>query len=154
MARSKPWEALIPWAKQAENMRVDEIMRLRDSGAGEVVSFRNHPIGLGRYTIRFALSDGQTVDLEAYYPPGTRQAREAIFAETRRLKAEKRCSVRSASAGPDGRVFASLRYKLADGRTVGITEPEIPADWISSDGKFLMTPEMQEPVAIENVGKH
>lgn len=143
----------IPYpGKQAENMRVDGIMQLRDSGAGEVISFKDLPIGLGQYTIRFTLSDGQTVDLETYYPPGTRQEREAIFAETRQLKQQKQFSVYNAFAGPGGRVAAVLRYKLADGRTVGMTELDIPADWVSPDGKYLITPESQ-PVEIQNAAK-
>ncbi|MHC4441395.1 MAG: hypothetical protein ACYTF1_07195 [Planctomycetota bacterium] len=138
-----------PTGKQAKNMRIDEILQLRDSGAGEIISQSEYYKGLGLYTIRFSLPDSQTVDLETWYPPSTREEREAIFAETRSLKEQKRFSVHKAIARPDGQVFGVLHYKLADGRKVGIVEHEIPSDLVSSDGKYIVMPKTQETVEIE-----
>lgn len=129
--------------KQAANMRIEEIRRLRDSGAGEVISRKDWPIGLGHYTIRFTLSDGQTVDLTAWYPPGTRQEREAIFAETRELKAQLRFTVDEAygiEEYPEQGTWGLLRYTLSDGRTVGIIE-RIPDEVVSPDGTQVEVPD-------------
>ncbi|UCC29840.1 MAG: hypothetical protein JSU86_16745 [Phycisphaerales bacterium] len=131
--------------RQAVNMRIDEIQQLRDAGAGEVIMRIKAPIGLGLYTIRFALSD-RTVDLQMWYPPGTRQEREAIFSETRRLKSELRFSVEDArvsNENPEQGVWGTLRYTLADGRTVGIVE-QVPAEAITADGAFVAVPDTGE----------
>jgi hypothetical protein len=142
-----------PTGDQAANMRIDEIMELRDSGAGEVVSETPSDLGLGRYTIRFTLSDGETIDLMTYYPPGTREEREAITAEALQLWKERRFSVLNAHASshPDGRVCGVLRYTLADGRCVGLTGM-IPPDVITEDGKYVVMPANGEPVPIQNAG--
>ena len=140
-----------PAGKQAENMRIDEIMRLRDAGAGEIVDQGPFPIGLGKYTIRFTLSDGQTVDLETFYPPGTRDEREQIFAEMRELKAALRFAVRSAYvylANPETGVWGTLQYTLADGRVVGAAE-QLPPEVISEDGTQVVIPGAEEPIAIQ-----
>lgn len=129
--------------KQAANMRIEEIMQLRDSGAGEAISRRDWPIGLGNYTIRFTLSDGQTVDLTAWYPPGTRQEREAIFAETRDLKTQLRFTVDEAygiEEYPEQGTWGLLRYTLSDGRAVGIIE-RIPDEVVSPDGMQVEMPD-------------
>ena len=139
--------------EQAENMRIDEIMELRDAGEGEIISQDEFPkgVGLGRYTIRFTLSDGRTIDLETCYPPSTKQQREAIFAETRELKEKLDFSVRLACSDPSdplGRVWGILRYKLSDGRTVGVTDT-IPPEVISPDGKHVVMPGTEEQLEIQ-----
>lgn len=126
--------------KQAANLRIDEIMKLRDAGEGQLICQRRFPMGLGLYKIRFTLSDGSTVDLKANYPPGPRQEREAIFAETRQLKDERRFTVLNPSAGAKGQLWGTLRYKLVDGRTVGIIE-QVPPDMVTPDGKHVMVSE-------------
>lgn len=139
-----------PTGKQAENMRIDEIMKLRDAGAGELVSEMPSEIGLGQYTIRFTLSDGQTVDLTANYPPGPREQREAIFAETEELRSQLRFAVLSPHINPqnaEAGVWGVLRYELADGRTVGLVQ-RVPDEAISEDGRFVVLPDLDEPVAI------
>jgi hypothetical protein len=139
-----------PTGKQAENMRIDEIMELRDAGAGEVVSEQPFVIGLGRYTIRFTLSDGQAVDLTANYPPGKREEREALFAETEELKSQLRFTVLNPHVDPqqpEAGVWGLLRYELADGRTVGLVQ-RVPDEAISEDGRFVVLPDLAEPVAI------
>ena len=86
------------------------------------------PYGLGFYTIRFALPD-RTVDLTTWYPPAPRAERDAIFAETRALKADLLFTVQEASVNPDDPrqgVLGRLRYTLADGRSVGILERVLP----------------------------
>ncbi len=138
--------------KQRENMCVDEIMGLRDAGAGDIVAQCEFPIGLGSYTLRFTLSDGETVDLQTYYPPSTRAERETIFGETRALKARLEFTVLNASLlveNPDYGVWGVLQYTLADGRTVGITEG-IPNEVISPDGTLVVVPETGERVIIEH----
>ena len=137
-----------PRGKQAENMRIDEVEQLRDAGAGTVISQREPGVGLGMYTIRFTLADGHTVDLETEYPPATRQERQAIFAETRRLKKELRFSVHRPTLQADGRIPATLGYELADGRVVGIRE-QVPRELISADGKYLVLPHSGQTVEIE-----
>lgn len=131
---------------QRRNMRIDEILKLRDSGAGQIVSSQPSSLGLGRYTIRFTLSDGTDVDLETYYPPGTREEREQIYTETRELKAAGQFTVEQAHSDPQGEAWGRLRYKLADGRTVGITE-QVPSDVITADGKQVITFETQSDSA-------
>jgi hypothetical protein len=133
----------IPAPKQKANMRVEEIMALRDAGAGVIISERPSAIGLGQYTIRFTLSDGQTVDLTTYFPPGTRQERERIFAETRELKQQLRFAVDD-PRGPNssGDIWGLLHYTLADGRTVGITE-KVPKEALTPDGKQVAVPESE-----------
>lgn len=140
-----------PTGEQAKNLRIAEINRLRDAGAGEIVESRPSPLGLGTYVIRFALSDGTAVDIKTMYPPSTRAEREAICRELRELKAQLRFEVLDAVANasdPASQVWGTLRYTLADGRTVGTTEP-IPAEVISSDGRFVTLPAEQEPVEIQ-----
>jgi len=129
--------------KQKANMKVDEILALRDAGAGEIVSQVPFPMGLGKYVVRFTLSDGQTVDLSAIYPPGTREEREKIFAETRALKQQLRFrAVDSPSVNPDGSVWGILQYTLADGRVVGIVE-EVPKGAITPDGTHVAVAESE-----------
>ncbi len=132
-----------PEGKQAENMRIDEIMKLRDSGAGEVISKEYSRLGMGKYILRFDMPDGRTVDLETYYPPGTREEREAIFAETRLLKEQRRFKVLKASRDPDGKILGLLQYTLFDGRPIGINEHDLPEDIISIDGQYVVMPETQ-----------
>jgi hypothetical protein len=124
--------------KQKVNMRADELMALRDAGAGEVITEDSSLLGTGKYTIRFTLSDGQKVDLETYYPVGTRQDREKIFAETRELKKQLRFAVDD-PRGPlsGGDIWAILHYTMADGRTVGIAEPVLK-EALTPDGKHVL----------------
>lgn len=132
--------------KQMVNMRVDEIMELREGGAGEVIEHRDLPIGMGLYTIRFTLSDGQSVDLTAWYPPGTQAEREAIFTETRELKIQLHFTVDKAfgyEKYPEQGTWGLLRYTLADGRTVGIIE-RIPDELVSEDGTQVEMPDVSE----------
>ncbi len=124
---------------QRTTLRIDEVQRLRDAGAGEVISQAESPQGLGRFTIRFAFSDGETVDLQTVYPPGTRQERDAIFAETRELKAQRLFSVTEARVAPGAGVWGRLVYSLSDGRSVVHYEP-VPTDLISSDGRRIAIP--------------
>jgi hypothetical protein len=134
--------------KQAANMRIDEIMQLRDSGAGEIIDYRDLPIGLGHHTIRFTLPDGQTVDLTAWYPPSTRAERDAIFDETRELKDQLRFTVDDAfgyDLHPGHGTWGLLRYALADGRVVGIIE-QIPEKVVSPDGTQVEMPEVTDPL--------
>lgn len=140
-----------PTGAQAENMRLDEIMELRDSGAGEIIDYQPSPLGMGKYMIRFTLSDGETVDLQTYFPPSTRHEREAIFAEMRSLKADLRFSAQRPfrnPANPLAGVWGILQYQLADGRTVGAVE-QIPPAMISEDGTQVIVPGQDEPVTIE-----
>lgn len=121
-----------------------------DAGAGDVIVESPSPMGLGRYTIRFTLA-GRTVDLQTWYPPGTREEREAIFVETRRLKADLRFAVNQASVSvenPEEGVVGTLRYTLADGRTVSIVE-QIPADAVTPDGTFVVVPDAGETLSVE-----
>jgi glycerol-3-phosphate dehydrogenase len=134
-------------APQRANMRIDEILRLRDAGAGEIVSQAESPLGLGRYTIRFTLSDGETVDLHTQYPPSTRRQREAIFAETRDLKTKGRFTVHKPQVVPGSGVWGILQYTLADGRAVSHYE-QVPTDLITSDGRHIVTPGTGELVEI------
>ncbi|MBN2561413.1 MAG: hypothetical protein JXQ75_10835 [Phycisphaerae bacterium] len=136
-----------PTGKQAENMRIDEIMRLRDAGAGEIVEERPFPIGLGSYVIRFTLSDGETIDLRTGFPPSTREERARIFAEMRKLKEQLRFTVLNPRADAWG-VWGLLRYRLADGRVVGATE-RVPPEAISEDGTHVVLPDLEAPIAIE-----
>jgi hypothetical protein len=141
-----------PSGKQAANTHIDELEQLRDSGAGRIIAEQPFPIGLGRYTVRFTLSDGEQVDLILYYPPGTAAERAAIFSETRELKQELRFTVlqpRRTAEEPDTGVWGILRYELADGRTVGHTE-RVPDEAISPDGQFVVLPGLDEPIAIDD----
>ena len=133
--------------EQAANMQMGEIQQLRDTGEGEIVARRDSPLGLGRFTIRFTLSDGQTVDLTTWYPPSTRQEREAIFAETRKLKAQRRFTVDDVRVDA-GWVWGRLSYTLSDGRSVTHYE-QVPTDVISSDGTRIVIPEIGESTKIE-----
>lgn len=140
-----------PTGKQAENMRIDEIMQLRDAGEGEVLSHKPLPIGMGQYVIRLTLSDGVAVDLETYFPPSTGEQRERIFTEMRQLKAELDFTVLHASfdkAQPEAGVWGTLVYRLADGRTVGASE-QVPPEVISEDGAQVVMPAMNEPLSIQ-----
>lgn len=129
-----------PTPAQVAKMRLDEIMKLWDAGEGEIVSKAEFPLGLGRYVIRFTLGDGQTVVVRTLFPPGPRAEREAIFAEAKMLKQARRFTLdEPVTRTPDGRVTGTLRYNLADGRVVGVVE-EVPADVISPDGKYVVTP--------------
>lgn len=140
--------------KQRISMRSDEIVQLRNAGAGQIISQEKCLIGLGKFVIRFSLSDGQTVDLQTQYPPMTAKALEAIFEETRTLKTSHRFTVVEAYAAPRAPNAAShevhgvLRYTLADGRTVGIME-RVPPVLISPDGKWVVMRETQERVEIQ-----
>ncbi|MHC4415274.1 MAG: hypothetical protein ACYS0G_08325 [Planctomycetota bacterium] len=136
-----------PSARQRANMRIDEIQRLRDEGAGEIVARSESPLGLGGFTIRFTLFDGETVDLRTVYPPGTREDREAIFAETRKLKAQRRFSVTRAQVAPVSGVWGILIYTLSDGRSVRHYE-QVPTDLITSDGRHIVMPSTGETVEI------
>jgi hypothetical protein len=140
-----------PTGKQAENMRIDEIMRLRDAGTGEIIEERPSRIGLGRYTIRFTLSDGEMIDLETFHPPSTREQREQIFAEMHELKTQLRFTVENPHVypgDPTGGVWGLLRYTLCDGRTVGAVE-RVPPEAISEDGLYVVLPDWESPIAIE-----
>lgn len=141
--------------KQASNIHLDEILKLRDAGAGELISQRPGSIGLGEYKIRFTLSDGSTADVKTNYPPAPRAERDAIFAETRKLKEQRQFAVRNASspAQPNALMFGILRYKLADGRMVGIVE-SVPPDMITPDGKNVVSyaQESEEPPRPEQNG--
>ncbi len=140
-----------PTGVQAENMRLDEIMQLRDAGEGEIVQQKPFPIGMGKYTLRFTLSDGVIVELETFFPPGTRAEREGIFAEMRTLKAAHRFTVLSAMFDPANAVagvWGTLQYELADGRAVGATE-QIPAELISDDGTQVIMPDVDAAIPIE-----
>jgi hypothetical protein len=132
--------------RQARNMRIGDLMELRDSGSGQIVSRTDSSIGLGNYILRFTLPDGQDLDLMTRYPPGPRKDREAIFTETRALKKALQFTVlqpnRHTSASPS-KVWAILRYTLADGRTVGISE-QVPPEIISADGKSLLNAQIEE----------
>jgi hypothetical protein len=127
-------------AQQREAMRIDEILKLRASGAGQVVASKPSAFGMGDYTIRFTLGDGTSVDVNTHYPVGTGAERAAIFAETRQLKAAGAFSVSTAHAVATGKVMAILHYTLADGRQVGLME-EVPANRLGADGKTVLTPE-------------
>ncbi len=141
-----------PTGPQAENMRLDEIMQLRDAGEGEILRHDPLPIGMGKYTLRLTLSDGVIVELETYFPPSTRAEREAIFAEMRTLKAAHRFKVLSAMFDPANAlagVWGLLQYELADGRVVGATE-QIPAELVSEDGTQVVMPDVVAPIPIES----
>jgi len=136
--------------KQAQNMRITEIMKLRDAGAGTIIIQKEFPIGLGLYTLRFTLSDGQTIDLQTYYPPAPRKDRDAIFTETRALKKQLKFFILDADRiGTTAKdpVYGTIRYKLSDGRSVGIKE-QIPVQLISPDGQYVINPENQEKTTI------
>jgi hypothetical protein len=123
----------------ARTLPLDEIARLRDAGAGTIIAREESPFGLGDFTIRFALSDGRALNVQTHYPPGTRAERDAIFAETRRLRSELRFAVLDPRSTPSGRVFAVLRYALADGRVVGIVE-NVPDEAVSADRSKVLLP--------------
>jgi hypothetical protein len=137
-----------PSPAQRANMRLDEILRLRDDGAGELLSKRESSIGLGRFTLRFTLSDGQTIDVDTNYPPGTRTEREAIFDEIAELRQARQFTVLMASRLPEGEVYGELRYTLADGRTVGIVS-EVPPDVISADGNYISSAPGEAPKEVK-----
>lgn len=131
-----------PAGEQARNMQLDEIMQLRDDGAGEIVAQEPFAIGMAKYTLRFALSDGASFDLQTFFPPGTREERERIFGEMRELKAALQFEVLSAFVDPGNPlmgVWGNARYHLADGRFVGATE-QLPPDVISEDGLSVVMP--------------
>jgi len=140
-----------PVGLQAENLRIDEIMQLRDAGAGRVIEHYPFLIGMGKYTIRLTLSDGATVDLQTFFPPSTSDERERIFEEMRELKASLRFTVLDAhwdSANPMMGVWGNLRYELADGRIVGATE-QLPLEVISEDGTQVVMPDQESAIPIE-----
>lgn len=144
-----------PTAKQAENLRIDEIMELRDAGAGEIVEQQPLPIGLGRYTIRLTLSDGETIDLQTTFPPSTREERERIFAEMHKLRAQLLFSVLDPYVDPEHPergVWGILQYTLADGRTVGATS-RVPPEAISEDGTQVVLPDLVAPIAIQGASE-
>jgi hypothetical protein len=134
---------------QAERMRIAEILWLRDEGAGQIVSHREYPLGLGRYSIAYELSDGQTVTLTTYFPPAPRKEREAIMAETLRLRNEGLFHVANprAVAGDEVLIYAKIRYELADGRIVWLTE-QVPPQYISEDGQYVVLPNSEENIPI------
>ena len=138
-----------PGDAQIARMRLDEIMKLRDAGEGEIVSQTEFPMGLGKYVIRFTLVDGETVDVQTIFPPAPRAEREAMFAEIRQLKEARQFSVFNADRTPDGMVSGLLRYTLADGRVVGVAET-IPADVISPDGDYAVSPVSNEATEIQD----
>jgi len=143
-----------PTERQVANMRIDEIMRLRDAGGGEVISQKPLRLGLGSYTLRFTLSDGEQVDLYAWFPPSTREEREAIFAETRALKKELRFTVLDPCRtvnNPEAGVWGTLCYTLADGRTVSFPE-RVPPEIVSADGTQVAIPGVDEPLEIQESG--
>ena len=133
---------------QKATMRADEIQQLRDNGGGEIISQSESDIGLGRFTIRFTLSDGQTVDLQTSYPPGTCQERTAIFAETRELRAQRRFTVSNPRGDPESGVWGVCLYTLSDGRSVGHVE-QVFSDMISSDGAHIVIPGSGETIEIQ-----
>ncbi|MHC4218249.1 MAG: hypothetical protein ACYSU7_07295 [Planctomycetota bacterium] len=135
--------------RQKADMRVDEIRRLRDIGAGEIIAQRESPLGMGGFTIRFTLAGGETVDLRTMYPPCTRQQREAIFAETRELKAQRKFEVREPQVLPGAGVGGILVFVLSDGRSVSHYE-QVPTDLITSDGTHIVTPATGALVEIED----
>jgi hypothetical protein len=134
-------------AAQKANMQIDEILRLRGEGAGEIIAQSESPLGLGRFTIRFTLADGETVDLHTLYPPSTRQQREAIFAETRELKTKRHFTVHEPQVLPGSGVWGILQYTLDDGRAVSHYE-QVPTDLITSDGRHIVTPGTGELIEI------
>ena len=138
-----------PSAAQMARMRLDELRKLRDAGEGEIVSQTDFPMGLGKYVIRFALADGEMVEVQTIFPPAPRSEREAIFAEIRQLKQARRFSVLNADRTPDGRVSGLVRYTLADGRVAGVAET-IPVDVISADGEYVVSPLSNEPTKIQD----
>lgn len=76
--------------------------------------------------------------------------RGQIIAETQQLKTAWLFTVlkpwRTVERPVDG-VWGLLRYTLADGRMVGITE-QVPADVISEDGTEIVQPETHEVTEI------
>lgn len=135
---------------QAENMRLEQITALRDAGEGEVLSEKNSRIGMGRYVIRFTLSDGEIIDLDTVYPPGTRQERQRIFSELWQLKNALEFAVVEPYRVPDDPVrgvWGILRYTLADGRVVRSIE-QIPEDLISEDGQYVILADGADPIEI------
>ena len=134
-------------AAQKANMQIDEILRIRDEGAGEIIAQSESPLGLGGFTIRFTLADGETVDLHTLYPPSTRRQREAIFVETRELRTKRRFTVHEPQVLPGSGVWGILHYTLDDGRAVSHYE-QVPTDLITSDGRHIVTPGTGELVEI------
>ena len=132
-----------PEGLQAENMRINEIEKLLADGAGEVIQHHEAPIGMGFYTIRFTLADGETADVMTYYPPGPRSERDAIFAETRQLRANLDFELFNPANNGEA-VWAMLQYTLADGRKVGIVE-EVPPEVMSEDGTQVILPRSDWP---------
>lgn len=140
-----------PTGQQAENLRIDELMALRDAGEGEIIEQHPFAIGLGRYVLRFRFTNGQTVDLSTQYPPSTAAEREAIFDEMRVLYAARDFTVLDPRANPDQTsegIVGLLQYTLADGRTVGATQ-RVPDDLISEDGRYVIQPLTAETTAID-----
>ena len=124
---------------QTTNMRIDEILELRDSGAGAIIDERSSDIGLGRYLIRFTLADGSTIDLQTNYPPGTRAEREAIFAEARELRRKRDLTVLDPTVDVEtGRAWGIVRFTLADGRAVGLVG-DVPSDMLTADSTHVVT---------------
>ncbi len=137
-----------PSPAQRVRMRLAEIMQQRDAGEGEVISAADFPMGLGKYVIRYTLDDGQTVDLEDFYPPAPRADREAIFEEVSRLREARQFVVLSANRDAKGPVSGVLQYTLSDGRVVGAVDT-IPADVISEDGENVVNPMVVNPMVVE-----
>ena len=137
-----------PAGVQAERMRIDEIEQLLAEGAGKIIQHREAAAGMGLYTIRFTLSDGKTVDIMTNYPPGPRSERDAIFAETRQLRANLDFEVIN-PASNNGSVWATLQYTLADGRKVCIAEA-VPSEIISDDGTQIILPRTDWPEGESN----
>jgi hypothetical protein len=139
-------------AEQAQYMQIEELLARYNAGEGKVVSYRDHPMGLGFYRIHFALTDGHAVELETMFPPGLRKEREAIMAETWELRARGRFVVHNPSADSDGSAYGLLQYTLKDGRTVGLVE-ELPPELLSADGQYLMLPDLERPIELEGAAE-
>ncbi len=130
-----------PSERQAKNMRLAEILELRNAGAGQLVTHNPEPIGMGRYIIRFELSDGSTVNVETKYPPGTLAERKAIFAEAQELHNRREFVVlgRPYYSAECDSVIGKLRFTLADGRTVCLGGV-VPPDRLTPDRQYAMSP--------------
>jgi catechol 2,3-dioxygenase-like lactoylglutathione lyase family enzyme len=131
-----------------ELQRAQEIIAQYEAGLGEVVSHTKHGMGMGTYTLRFVLSDGQTTEVETQFPPGPRADREAVFAETAAYLQSGRFTVNNASLESGDQVWGLVTFRLADGRTVGLVE-HIPAKFISPDGKHVVLPDADDSLEID-----
>jgi len=133
-----------------------EIHVLQQAGGGRLVGLLESPGGT-TYQIEYTLRNGEAavIGCNAVTPAlGTRQEREAIFAEARQLKQGLRFTVLQAHADrerPRSPVWGVLQYTLADGRTIGISEP-VPAELISVDGTRVLMPGVEEGLTIEQMG--